>query len=276
MGALADAVRQHKNRICKVLHLGYANWDNLLERIEKQEWTECSDFADEQVWTFLVSCAYAMQGPEGIRKLAQLMIEGNPPSETKAWFEVLPLPPRKQEGNSHIDLAFGSIALRSGTQSGIELSEDRSNWVCFVECKWYSDIAGSVSYDKHRNQLARVIENALYFHQGARFVEEVHVTLVTPGVFKSCRSRSRLYQYKYSEYTAAKTGNLELEKDLAASCLPFRQPFPDICERLRHLRRPLGLHWISYETLFDGIPDSELKSAFLEFANRFNGTKKGG
>src|SRR5438067_2621054 len=93
MPVLADAIRQHKNRICEALHIGYANWDDLLDRIERQERTRRPDFADEQVWTFLVGCAYAMQGLAGTGNLAQLLTEASPPSATKAWFEVLPLPP---------------------------------------------------------------------------------------------------------------------------------------------------------------------------------------
>lgn len=267
MGALADGIRQHKNRVCEALHIGYANWDDLLDRIERQERTKCPDFADEQVWTFLVGCAYAMQGLAGTGKLAQLLTGADPARPTKAWFEVLPLPPREREGNTHLDLALGSIALRSGTQSGIELSKDERSWVSFVECKWYSDIAGLVSYDKHRNQLARVIENAVYFNKGDRFAREAHVTLVTPEVFKTCPASSRLYQYKYSEYSKAET--CDLVRDLAASCLPHRRQFPDIHERLRSLR----LHWVTYETLFQTVPDSELKQPFLDFAGRFNGTK---
>lgn len=267
MGALADGIRQHKNRICEALHIGYANWDDLLERIERQEPAKHSDFADEQVWTFLVGCAYAMNGLDGTSTLAQLLTGTAPPIPTKAWFEVLPLPARTREGNTHVDLAFGSITLRSGTQSGIELSTDEHSWVSFVECKWYSDIAGSVSYDKHRNQLARVIENAVYFSRGDRFAQEAHVTLVTPEVFKACPASSRLYQYKYSEYSKAETA--DLVRDLAASCLPHRRQFPVIHERLRRFR----LHWVTYETLFQGVPDSELKEPFLDFAGKFNGRK---
>jgi len=267
MGALSESIRQHKSRICDALHVGYANWDDLLDRIEQQEQSKLSDFADEQVWTFLVGCAYAIQGLTGTTSLAKLLTGTIPPSATKAWFEVLPMPPRSREGNTHLDLAFGSIALRSGMQSGIELGRDEPRWVSFVECKWYSDIAGSVSYDKHRNQLARVIENALYFNQGDQFAQDVHVTLVTPEVFQSCSASSRLYQYKYAEYS--KSEPADLQRDLAASCLRYRRQFPDIGDRIRNLR----LHWVTYEVLFQSVPDSAMKQLFIDFATRFNGTK---
>jgi hypothetical protein len=35
----------------------------------------------------------------------------------------------------------------------------------------------------------------------------------------------------------------------------------------------LRLHWVTYETLIQEVPDSELKHPFLDFAARFNGTK---
>ena len=37
--------------------------------------------------------------------------------------------------------------------------------------------------------------------------------------------------------------------------------------------RTLRLHWVTYETLVQSVPDSELKPPFLDFASRFNGTK---
>src|SRR5438876_3755036 len=138
MPPLADSIRQCKNRICEVLHVGYANWDDLLDRIERQEGAGQSDFSDEQVWTFLVACAYSMGGEQGVNALAQILTEQSDQSllsPPKLWFEVLPLPPRVHEGNTHLDLALGNIALRSGTQSGIELGTNNRSWICFVECK---------------------------------------------------------------------------------------------------------------------------------------------
>ena len=270
MAALADGIRQHQHQICEALYTGYANWDDLLHRVETQEEVKNGDFSDEQVWTFLVGCAYAMQGEQGISTLAQILTEVDTYRISKVWFEVLPLSPRSREGSTHLDLALGNIELRNGTQSGVELGGAESNWVCFVECKWYSDISGSVSYDKQRNQLARVIENAMYFNQGNRFAEEVHVTLVTPEIFKLDQPTSRLYQYKYSEYSNEKTRLNHLTRDLTVSCLPLRDCLRDVCDRLPKVR----LHWVTYETLFQRAPDSELKQPFLEFAGRFNGTKR--
>jgi len=60
----------------------------------------------------------------------------------------------------------------------------------------YSDISISVTYDIHRNQLARVIENALCFQGSGKYAEKIHVTLVTPSIFRNAPLKSRLYQYK--------------------------------------------------------------------------------
>jgi hypothetical protein len=269
MAALSDCIAKHKDRIYDTIHIGFANWDGLLEVIERQELAKLADFVDEQVWTFLVGCAYAMQGMSGTHALAQVLIGATPASEQKAWFEVLPLSPRSSEGKTHLDLALGTIDLRKGTASGIELRDVERSWVCFVECKWYSDISNSVSYARHRNQLARVIENGLYFSRGDRFAQEVHVTLVTPEVFKSRAASSRLYQYKYAEYSDAQTSLERLAEDLEASCLKLQPRLPSIKSRLPCLL----LHWISYETLFQNATDSELKQPFLDFAARSNGTR---
>jgi hypothetical protein len=268
--ALVERIRQHEKHIRESFHVGDAQWDALLGKIEHQEKAKHVDFYDEQVWTFLVGCAYAIHGLEGTTALAQILIEGVPPSHTKAWFEVMPLPPRIKEGRTHLDLAVGSLKLRHKTQGGIELASAEDDWVCFVECKWYSDIAGSVSHDKHRNQLARIIENAVYFGKGDRFAHEVHVTLVTPEIFKSYPVKSRLYQYKYSEYSDAQAGAQNLITDLSASSLVLRRHLPDIRERLHGLH----LHWVTYETLFQQAPDAELKLSILEFGDRFNATHK--
>ena len=82
-----------------------------------------------------------------------------------------------------------------GTDGGIQAAQGAS-WVCFCEMKWYSDISGKVTHDIHRNQLARVIENAIAFASAP--LDRAHVALVTPASFRA--SRSRLYGYKFEEY----------------------------------------------------------------------------
>jgi hypothetical protein len=64
-----------------------------------------------------------------------------------------------------------------------------------------------VYMDRHRNQLARVIENALCFQRG------------TPATLKQRSVKSRLYQYKFWEYSESLD---QVVADLNASRLPRR------------------------------------------------------
>ena len=127
--------------------------------------------------------------------------------------------------------------------------------------KWYSDISGRVTHDVHRNQLARVIENAMAFRSEP--LDRVHVALVTPASFRE--SRSRFYAYKFEEYERDRSALLG---DLERSCLePAYRP-DDLEARLERLH----LHWVTFDALFDGMPESELASAVRSFRRRFDGT----
>jgi len=201
MGQLSDLINVNKLAIRKTLHIGYAIWDELVTRVEKQEASPRDDFYDEQIWTFLVGCAYGL-ATDGAALLASKLIgsETSSTSSAKIWFEALPNSPRVKEGKSRIDLAVGAIRLRSGTQSGIEFDPTVGDWIGLCECKWYSDIDTKVSYEQHRNQLLRTIENALFFQDFETFPKHTHVILVTPAAFKYRSIKSRLYQYKFEEY----------------------------------------------------------------------------
>ena len=67
MGPLAESLNRHRDAITRYLYIGYANWDNLIGRIVKQEARPVHNFADEQVWTFLIGCGYAMAGGLGCK-----------------------------------------------------------------------------------------------------------------------------------------------------------------------------------------------------------------
>jgi hypothetical protein len=265
---LSELIRNYKDDICRTLHIGYANWDALLDTIETQEMRAAPDFADEQVWTFLLGAIYAMEGANGAARLASLLMEKQTtwPID-KIWFECLPMPPRLAERNTHLDLAVGDIQLRRGTQSGIEYNDGGP--ICFCECKWYSDISIDVSNDRSRNQLARVIENAICFQRKMQFPTEVHVTLITPQVFNPTAAKSRLYQYKREEYFDRKN----ILTDLDLCCLKKRASheyvYPrDLARRLEYLH----LHWVSYQSLFQDAPESILKESLSDFVKRFDGS----
>ena len=123
MNSLAEVLTNHHDEIIKYLYIGYARWDDLISRVERQERKLSDDFDDEQIWTFLVGCGYAIAGKDGVAKLTKTLTGSDyeAPTNPRIWFEVLPIPPRKGEGETHLDLALGTIARRKGTKSGIEL-----------------------------------------------------------------------------------------------------------------------------------------------------------
>ena len=92
------------NEICKWLYIGRANFDVLVEKVQRCEKDHHPDFNDEQVWTFLLAASYAITGSQGVTQLSSLLIE-DPHCDTvkKLWFECLPISPRHQEGNTNLD-----------------------------------------------------------------------------------------------------------------------------------------------------------------------------
>lgn len=266
MGHLAEEIQRNKEGIRDQLHVGYAIWDDLAARVERQESSPKSDFYDEQIWTFLVACAYAL-GSGGAAHLARALVgETQPVASHKIWFETLPDSPRVQEGNTRVDLAVGAIKLRPGTQSGIEFDRDSGTWIALCECKWYSDIDTRVSYDLHRNQLLRVIENALCFQGSGAFPERVHAVLVTPAVFRERAIKSRLYQYKLHEYRSDPATMLD---ELSSCCLRRSAAYPvDLNARLKSLK----LSWVTYQELLRDAPESALREPLLEFVKVSDGS----
>jgi hypothetical protein len=265
MSSLAQGLRAHRDEITGYLYMGYAVWDDLVARVERQEGKDSSDYDDEQVWTFLVGCGYAIAGEDGVARLTEALTGSNQksPANPKIWFEVLPVSPRKREGETHLDLALGTIAVRAGTGAGIKLDDVESPWVCFCEMKWYADIAVSVAYDVHRNQLARVIESALCFQDCGRYADQVYVALVTPASFRAARLKSRLYQYKFEEYNA---NPASLMADLEACILAKNEQVgwsypPDLAQRVASL----SLRWATYDELFENLPHSAIAAELKDF-----------
>jgi hypothetical protein len=167
------------------------------------------------------------------------LLHGNPQSLYSAE--------RSSEGNTKLDLAFGFVVQREGTDAGIAYGPScPESWACFVEAKCLSDCSTAVSYHPLRNQLARVIENALCFQRGGEFPKKVFFTLLTPRLFLEHRN-ARLYGYKMSEYLNSEL----LIEDIERCCIPWRnQPaysYPNIQERVGALR----LNWVCYEELLE-------------------------
>ena len=129
--------------------------------------------------------------------------------------------------------------------------------------KWYSDLSTKVTNDLHRNQLARVIENAVAF--GSEPLHHVHVALVTPASFRE--SRSRFYAYKFEEYEQDTSA---LVRDLRRCCLEPAYRVDDLEVRLERLH----LHWVTFDALFDEMPESDLAAPIRSFRCRFDGTNE--
>ena len=268
MNSLAKILMGYHHQITKYLYMGYAQWDDIIVRIKRAEQMLLQDFADEQVWTFLIASGYAIAEETGIARLTKILTnsEQKSPANPKIWFEVLPISPRQGEGETHLDLALGTITRRSGTESGVKLSNRESSWICFCEMKWYSDIATGVTCDIQRNQLARVIENALCFQDSGKYADKVYVTLVTPAIFRNAPAKSRLYQYKFDEYN----GDLSHLMNELNACVLERNNQPDWSYPidLTHRLKNLLLWWVTYDELFEKLPDSVIAGQIRNFWRR--------
>ena len=269
MTTLADLLGENKDQIMAHLFLGSVDWEKLVERVSGS-----SAAQDEQLWTFLAACGYAIAGSEGVKQLTEILAgTGLHHSNSRIWLEAMPMSPRKKEGNTHLDLALGTIRRRSGTCGGIELDEVTDPWVCFCEMKLFSDLSHGVTHDPHRNQLARVAENALCFQSGgqptnggaeSRYASRTYVTLVTPKAFRFAPVLSRLYQYKFREYA---TDRWELVKDLDLCGMMKRDEPPDwrypsnVADRVQRLE----LRWVTYEELFENLPCSPISEQLKAF-----------
>tara|TARA_R110002096_G_scaffold233047_8_gene423028 strand:- start:2712 stop:5078 length:2367 start_codon:yes stop_codon:yes gene_type:complete len=274
---LVTCIKEAKASLKTRIGMTDNRWDQNLKRLKdlSSHADEKTEYYDEEIWTFIVTAAYASNGSDGISALAKQLV-GND-FETagidKAWLEALPIPPRSSEGNTNLDLCLGGIALRQGTSNGIEF-DSVSQSIIFCEMKWYSDLSHSVTGDHHRNQLIRVIENALTFQSSSGDPKDFHVVLVTPRAFKNRQPASRFYQCKFEDYTDPKTGKDNIEKELNACCLPTRHsdtwnyPSEQVNDRINSLK----LHWVTFEDLFKNVPSTPLGDAVRRFACIYNGT----
>jgi len=259
MSSLAEALKSWHDQITKYLYLGNVRWDKLLARVEEEERNPSDSFADEQVWTFLVASGYAAAKEAGVVSLGEHLTcsRQTGPTNPRIWLEFEPFPPRKREGRTRVDLALGAIACEKGTEGGIEIDDSQSPWVCFCEMKWYSDISLRVTHDIHRNQFARLIESAICLRWADKHPQRTCVGLVTPAVFRDAACKSRLYQYKFEEYSRD-TGSLLA--DLKACVLEQRCPC-DLAERVQNL----SLRWTTYDELFADLPDSGIRPELTAF-----------
>ena len=266
METLVSLLDENRDSICRSLQLCKDNWTALLRTCDSGLLASRGKLNNEETWTFLAACGYAIDGPGGVALLTEILTgrSGLPlPDPPKVWLEYRPMTPRRGEGRTHLDLAVGNIIAEAGTKGGIELDCEGVTkcWVCFCAMKWESDISPGTANDENRNQLVRVIESALYFKKAGIFADEVYVSLVTPEAFKTDQSSEKLYQRKYAEYESSYLNILE---DLNNCRLPSRNQF-DAGERID----ALSLRWPTYDDLFNGIPASAVSNRLREFWSRY-------
>jgi hypothetical protein len=250
---------------------------NVLTRLRQYEVKRPQNgLHDEQVWTLLVVYGYALdESNMGQRALTKALI-GLDCNPKHVWFEMLPLPPRKgirgnSERNTEVDIVLGDVAIRGQSKSGIEFDSTMANgWVCFVEAKWLCDISSKTTNDQKRNQFVRIIENGLTFQGNLQYPGRIHVTLLTPACFKTdrCAAGSRLYSYKWHEYTTA-DGTVctdSLMDDIENCCVSQRPDsatwkYPSIRDRATKL----SLHWRTFEDLIKAMPQTDYKRQLIRF-----------
>ena len=247
------------------LHVTSKLWSSLLDRIELMDRESRLD-RDEALWTLL--CAYGYASEQKGSELAGLLSGGPPTSCGDLWIEALPFPPRKSEGNTMVDLAAGDIKRRDGTSSGIEFdaqAPDSTSVAILVECKWLSDMSGTTAHDPLRNQITRVLENALTFQGGGRFPERVCFTMLTPRVFRE-RPRLRGYGLLFQAY---KNDPKSIIEDIGSGESVNRKKLNGwTYPRLEDWVPALEFHWVDFETVIEKMPPSEFQQLVRELASR--------
>lgn len=223
--------------------------------------------SDEQLLLFKIVNKYL----NDTNTLYKLLTKQDRKSHCEIAVEAQPLTPRTDEGNSLLDLAMGSIKRRGTTTSGIDLDKDNEEQdFVFCEAKWKSDLSVEVTKCSFRNQLQRVIENALFF-AGEDFKGNIFVTLITPELYKKHYELglyTRFYSCKYAEYKGNIKGTFLRELDLIqeANLIPFKNnKNRAIIEK--NLDK-LILNWVTFEELIENLP--EIKEIYNKINNNEN------
>lgn len=235
------------------------------QKNEIQNAVKSDDFyRNEKVWT----CFIASLIEKSTQKNFYLSLFASStisfPSDIQFWIEAQPLPPRKgysgfSEGNTKLDLSFGCIEKRDGTDLGIQYKKEPNGWVCFIEAKLFSDSSNDTSYDPLRNQITRVIENLLCFQNEGVFPEKIYFSLLTPKIFRD-NPKSKLYGYKYLDYQ----NSYNLIYDISKSKIEKRNEKnwfypPNIVDRIN----VLTYNWVTYEEIIE----SELNISGLDITS---------
>ena len=118
MKTLAELLCENKDSINAHLFLGNVKWKNL---VTEKRLSGDSVGRDEQLWTFLAACGYAIAGSQGVRRITKILTGTDfDQPDLRIWLEAMPMPPRKQEGNTHLyEELFASLPC-SPISKGLE------------------------------------------------------------------------------------------------------------------------------------------------------------
>ncbi len=268
---ISDCIKDNGNIKNNYLMITPDKFDDILVRISNLN-DVLADFSEDYL-TFIVASAYAYIGKEGCYSLQQILCENMLPPYTedddyRIWFQARPL---KDKSSPTLDMAFGNIKRPNEdiTKAQIEYvpTHNKNGQICFVEMKTWEDLQTSSTGNPRYNQLAKYIRAALIFQKAGIFPQEVHVTLVTPRIFKK-NPKSRLYGYKFIEYACP-----EIHPENIMSDIHIKLDGPPYIENEvigdgwiksdkdgMNQRFPfLKLHWVAYEDILDAVPQSPLK-----------------
>lgn len=216
------------------------------------------EIKDEALLVYKIVRAYSDANEE--KKLYELLT-GVSHNNPFLFLEAQPYSQRKHEGNSNLDLAMGSIKKREGTESGIQYDpKNQEKHFLFLEAKWDSDISVGVKYCTIRNQLQRVIDNALYFSFNPESIDKIYVVLLTPKKYKDCyeeKLNSRFYGYKYGEYSSDSSIILR-ELEMIKSDLPWKEG-KNLDSLIQENIKKLTLNWVTFEELIEKISRNRIR-----------------
>lgn len=228
---------------------------------------------DEALLVYKIVRAYSDANEEG--KLYELLT-GESHNNPFLFLEAQPYSQRKHEGNTNLDLAMGSIKKRKGTESGIQYdSKNQEKHFLFLEAKWDSDISVGVKYCTIRNQLQRVIDNALYFSFNPESINKIYVVLLTPKKYKNCfeeKLNSRFYGYKYGEYSLDSSIILR-ELEMIKSELPWKEG-ENLDSLIQENIKKLTLNWVTFEELIEKITKNSVKEEIKTVYEKINIKKR--
>lgn len=272
---IVNEIKKNKDVIRNFFIITPNECKDKLDKIRLINESKLEEFKEDYL-TFIIACAYAYEGKKGCYSLQQILCENSLPSysegeDYRIYSQALPF---KGTSSPKLDLAFGNINRSTGDNTKAQIVYDPpqngSGRICFIEMKTLDDMDSSSKGNPMYNQLAKYIRAALIFQKAGRFPKTVHVSLVTPQVFRA-NPKSRLYGYKFMEYACP-----EINLDNIMADIRFPIEYEELDEEWIYTdsiglnkRLPcLKLHWIPYEHILDNVPEGPIKKHIDDLRNK--------